>query len=108
MKLFRNYGLSIALFSLFALSWLGQLFFQWFHFISEQQAHRQPVKIDEFFNAFMSSTLENWQSEFLQLFSFVVLATYLIHKGSPQSKDSDEEVKRILKDIQKNVTKKTK
>jgi SNF2 family DNA or RNA helicase len=66
----------------------------------------QPIKVEEFINAFMSSTLENWQSEFLQLFSFVVLATYLIHKGSPQSKDSDEEVKRILKDIQKNITKK--
>lgn len=108
MKLFQNYGLSIALFSLFVLSWLGQLIFQWYHFLLEQEAHMQPVKIDEFINTFMSSTLENWQSEFLQLFSFVVLATYLIHKGSPQSKDSEEEVKKILKDIQKNVAKKTK
>jgi hypothetical protein len=33
---------------------------------------------------------ENWQSEFLQLFSFVVLAAVFIHHGSAESKDSDD------------------
>jgi hypothetical protein len=31
---------------------------------------------------FLQSTLENWQSKFLQLFSFVVLSALLIHRGS--------------------------
>ena len=39
---------------------------------------------------FGQSTLENWQSEFLQLFSFVVLSAMLIDRGSAESKDSDD------------------
>lgn len=54
----------------------------------------------------MAATLENWQSEFLQLFTFVVLATYLIHKESPQSRDGTDEMRKILKDIQKKLDKK--
>jgi hypothetical protein len=41
-------------------------------------------------SVFAQSTLENWQSEFLQLFSFVVLAALYIHKGSAESKDGEE------------------
>jgi hypothetical protein len=42
------------------------------------------------------ATFENWQSEFLQLFAFVALTTFLIHKGSPESKDSDEQMQASL------------
>lgn len=106
MKLLQNYGLSIALFLLFFFSWVGQGYFQWQEFVAEQEEHNQPVKVDEFTNVFLRATLENWQSEFLQLFTFVVLTAYLIHKGSHESKDSDDEMKRILLDIQKRLPKK--
>ena len=43
---------------------------------------------------FWESTLENWQSEFLQMFSFAVLSALFIHRGSAESKDSDEQIKR--------------
>ena len=102
-KTFKNYGLSITLFLLFIFSWAGQGYFQWNEFVSEQKEHNQSVEVKDYMNQFLSSTLENWQSEFLQLFSFVVLAAYLIHKGSPQSKDGDEEMRRILKDIQRRL-----
>jgi hypothetical protein len=46
---------------------------------------------------------ENWQSEFLQLFSFVVLASLFIHKGSAESKDSDEQVQKSLDRIEKRL-----
>jgi hypothetical protein len=52
---------------------------------------------------FGQSTLENWQSEFLQLFSFVTLAALFIHKGSAESKDSDEEVEASLRRIEENL-----
>jgi hypothetical protein len=45
------------------------------------------------------STLENWQSEFLQLFSFVVLAAAYIHRGSAESRDSEDRMEQMLKDI---------
>ena len=46
---------------------------------------------------------ENWQSEFLQLFSFVTLAALYIHKGSAESKDSDEKVEASLRRIEEHL-----
>jgi hypothetical protein len=37
---------------------------------------------------FGSATMENWQSEFLQLLAMVVLTSFLIHRGSAESKSS--------------------
>jgi hypothetical protein len=42
----------------------------------------------------MRETLENWQSEFLQLIWQVVALTYLWYIGSPQSKEKKRETKR--------------
>ena len=52
---------------------------------------------------FGQSTLENWQSEFLQLFSFVVLAALYIHKGSAESKDGDEKLEASLRRIEEHL-----
>jgi hypothetical protein len=35
------------------------------------------------------STFENWQSEFLQVFIFIVLTTFLVHRMSHESPDTD-------------------
>jgi hypothetical protein len=48
----------------------------------EQRSHGEQPELGDFFAECGQSTLENWQSEFLQLFSFVVLAAPFIHKGS--------------------------
>jgi hypothetical protein len=47
--------------------------------------------------------LENWQSEFLQLMSFVILATYFIHRGSPQSRDGSDEMAQDIKAIRQKL-----
>lgn len=53
---------------------------------------------------FAKSTLEeNWQSEFLQLFSFVVLAALYIHKGSAESKDGEENIEASLRRIEEHL-----
>ena len=106
MKIFEEYSLSIILFSLFLISWILHGMFQWQNFVSQQESHNQPVITSEFVNEFLSATFENWQSEFLQLFSFVVLAKYFIHKGSPQSRDGDDEMKAMIQDIQRQLEKK--
>jgi hypothetical protein len=72
-RLWRDYSLSITLGVLFFLSWCGQLVTEWFTWSSEQQDHQQPLQIGSFLWEFWQSTMENWQSEFLQLFTFVVL-----------------------------------
>jgi len=102
-RLWRDYNLSVVLGLLFLVTWLGQLITEWFTFASQQQDHNQPLQVGAFLWEFWQSTLENWQSEFLQLFSFVVLASLFIHKGSAESKDSDEQMQQSLDRIEKRL-----
>jgi hypothetical protein len=99
MQVFKNYGLSIVLAALFFLSWFAQGYFQWEEYLSHQEEHNAPAETADYINEFLSATFENWQSEFLQLFSFVVLATYLIHKDSPQSRDGDDRMEQKIDKI---------
>lgn len=99
---FHDHLLSLTLATLFLLSWIAQLYFQYQDEVNEAVAHgqeRPALWSGEFWSAFLASTFENWQSEFLQLFSFVVLATYLIHRDSPQSRDGDDEMAADIKAI---------
>jgi hypothetical protein len=102
----KNYSLSIVLAMLFLASWAGQGYFQWQEFQSEQEQHGQEATIEDFNSAFWQSTLENWQSEFLQLLTFVMLTSFLIHKGSHESKDSDERMEQKIDKILKVVERK--
>jgi hypothetical protein len=104
-----NYGLSIILAILFIISWIGQTVVGWNAFRSEQLAHGE---IPAWFGPsgyvwhWGEATLENWQSEFLQLLTFVVLTSIFIHKGSHESKDTDEEFRTMLQRIQKRLDEK--
>jgi hypothetical protein len=82
-----NYGLAIVLTALFLASWGAQAIFE--------------VAIgDESWVHFWASTTENWQSEFLQLLTFVVLTKTFVFKGSHESKDSaDDETSAKLDEI---------
>jgi hypothetical protein len=102
-KLWRSYNLSIVLLGLFLASWAAQAVFQWFEMANEAQAHGQASTLAEFVPAFLSATFENWQSEFLQLFTMVLLTSFLIHKGSHESKDQDEKVDQTLARIEERL-----
>ena len=102
-KIWKNFGLSIALCTLFLTTWFAHGLAQWQTYTDEQREHGQPTEVGDFTSEFLQATLENWQSEFLQLFSFVVLASLLIHKGSAESKDSDEEMQQALKRIEEKL-----
>lgn len=102
-KVWRNFGLSIGFAILFFTSWIAQGFAEWHVYVSEQQAHRQPLGIADFITHFSQSTLENWQSEFLQLYSFVVMAALFIHRGSAESKDSDDRMEQKMDKIREQV-----
>ena len=51
------------------------------------------VSVSQYFKSghFISSTFENWESEFLQMALFVILTKILRQKGSSESKKPDEE-----------------
>jgi hypothetical protein len=72
-------------------------------YTDDQREHGESVEAGDFFTTFAQSTLENWQSEFLQLFSFVVLAALFIHKGSAESKDTDEKLEASLRRIEERL-----
>jgi lysylphosphatidylglycerol synthetase-like protein (DUF2156 family) len=99
----RKYSLSIVLFLLFFLSWVAQFGFQVAEFSHQAAEHGQEFSWNEFWPQFGKSTMENWQSEFLQLFTFVVLTALLMHRGSPESKDSDEKMEAALDRIEKQL-----
>ncbi len=93
--LLRDYGLAVVLALLFIVSWLIQSVTGWVNFVAEQQSHGETAQLfgdSGYFWHWMEGTFENWQSEFLQLFTMVVLTAFLIHKGSSESKDSDDEM----------------
>ena len=102
-KVVANFGLSLAFCGLFLLTWVAQGVAEWGTYAQEQREHGEPAVVSDYLVEFGQSTLENWQSEFLQLFSFVVLSAVLIHKGSAESKDSDEEMQASLKRIEKRL-----
>ncbi len=102
-SVWREFGLGLILMILFFLTWIGQGVAQWQTYTDEQSEHGEPTELGDFISDFGQSTLENWQSEFLQLFSFVVLAAMYIHKGSAESKDSDENMEASLRRIEEHL-----
>jgi branched-subunit amino acid ABC-type transport system permease component len=102
-RIWANFGLSLAFCALFLVTWIAHGIAEWGVYVQNQREHGEPTEVSEYVVQFGQSTLENWQSEFLQLFSFVVFAAVLIHKGSAESKDGDEEMRAALRRIEKRL-----
>ena len=95
MKSFlRDNGLTIALMVLFLVSLVGQMFSGLGAENQDRQDHGQAlIGLAEFLRGgqFLSTLFENWESEFLQMFAYVMLTAYLFQRGSPESKDPDSD-----------------
>lgn len=65
--LWSRYGFLWVTGILFVGSLLGHWTLAWFAYVNEQEAHRMPVSVAEYAVQAGRDTLENWQSEFLQL-----------------------------------------
>ena len=105
-RFFRDYGLGIVLAGMFLVSWVLQSLTGWVEFAAEQEAHGQAATLfggSGYFWPWMQATFENWQSEFLQLFTMAVLTAFLIHRGSTESKDSEEEIMLQLSAIREDL-----
>jgi hypothetical protein len=105
-RIWRDYSLGVVLFGLFAVSWAVQTWTGWREFVSEQRTNGEAAHWlgpDGYIWAWAQATFENWQSEFLQLFAMVALTSFLLFKGSPESRDSDDETKAMLEHIQRQL-----
>lgn len=89
-RLLRENGLSLVLFGLFFAAFiLGQSLFGWNEYNNDLEEHGQPiVSLSQYLVSghFLEATMENWESEFLQMGVYVVLTAFLYQKGSAESK----------------------
>ena len=102
-RIWREYGLSITLIGLFLVSWALQTWMGWQDFVAEQLAHGEvamPFGDGGYFWRWGEATFENWQSEFLQVFVFIVLTTFLVHRKSHESPDTDYDTEASLRRIE--------
>ena len=92
-RFWRDNGLSIVLLTLFVVSLIGQSLAGFRHHNEEQLDHgEQPLSYAEYLasSSFLEATMENWESEFLQLGTYVFLTAFLFQRGSAESKDPDK------------------
>ena len=92
-RIFRENGLSIVLVLLFVVFWIAQSVSGYREHNNEQREHGQPeVRYGEYLRGahFWEATTENWESEFFQMFGYVMLTAMLYQKGSSESKDPNE------------------
>jgi hypothetical protein len=92
-RVLRENGLSLVLVTLFLLFWAGQSLVGHREYNNDQQEHRQPeVSYGSYLRSahFWEATAENWESEFFQMFGYVILTAVLYQKGSSESKKLDE------------------
>jgi len=94
-----RYGYLWVTLVLFLGSLVGHWFFAWFAFVAEQQTHGEPAEAARYFIEVSRDTLENWQSEFLQLIWQVAGLSFLFYVGSPQSKEGDDRREEKLDSI---------
>lgn len=82
-------GLSVAFLVIFVIALAGQSFAGWAAGNDDLRQHgRTAVGYLEFVSssAFLVDVAENWQSEFLQFFLFILATIWLIQRGSSESK----------------------
>jgi hypothetical protein len=81
---------------LFLVSLIGHWVFGWYAYASEQREHLQSPELNGYLIEMMRDTLENWQSEFLQLIWQVAALAFLYYAGSPASRGDDERIEAKL------------
>lgn len=89
----RDNGLTLTLLALFGVSLIGQALTGWSVENHARADHAQsPLAFTIYLTSgeFLSALFENWESEFLQMWAFVMLTAYLFQRGSPESRDPDK------------------
>lgn len=92
-RFWRDNGLSMVLFALFITFWVGQALTGWRDEVDERKAHGvAPPTLVQYLGSgsFVEATTENWESEFLQMFAYVLFTVFLYQRGSAESKSPDE------------------
>ena len=92
-KWVRDRGLLLANAALFVVFFLGMVLSGWQVYDHQMvQDGMGPASLTMYLTSgdFVEATFENWESEFLQMASYVALTAFLVQRGSLESKDPDE------------------
>src|ERR687889_471488 len=103
MHIGKKYGYLWITMILFLGSISAHWIFAWFSYIDEQKDVNKPIEFSGYLNQTMRDTMENWQSEFLQLIWQVGGLSFLWYIGSPQSKEEEERNQEMLQWIVKKL-----
>jgi Domain of unknown function (DUF6766) len=92
-RFIRDHSLSLFFLVIFLAALVGQAIAGHILHNEEAMAHKEEtislwryIRSSDFGNAVM----ENWQSEYLQFMLFMLATVWLIHRGSPESKEPEE------------------
>jgi hypothetical protein len=102
-RLWRDYSLSIVVGALFLVTFVLHGVFGWWQYSADQKQNGSDPTVwgpDGYVVYFGEWTFQNWQSEFLEVYLLIVLTASLVHKGSHESKDGEEEIKAKLSRIE--------
>ena len=104
-RFLRDNALSLTMFGFFLVFWVAQSITGWHAANADNREHHQPLeRYPEYLTTghFVEATAENWESEFLQMSGYVFLTSFLLQRGSPESKpfegDATDEDPRQARD----------
>jgi hypothetical protein len=92
-RFLRENALGLVFGVLFLLALIGQAFAGLADFNQEQLATGlEPISLGRYLTSasFATDVAENWQSEYLQFFLYLLLTVWLVQRGSPESKPLDQ------------------
>jgi hypothetical protein len=93
MRRLRDHSLSLVFLGLFLAALVGQAIAGHAEYNNQQIAHMgETVSLWRYVvsSEFGQAVMENWQSEYLQFTTFILLTVWLVQKGSPESKKTDQ------------------
>lgn len=102
-SVWSRYSYTWVTLALFLVALVGQWVFGWYEYVEQQQEHNQAIEVAAYVTQLMRGTLENWQSEFLQLVWQVAGLSFLYHVGSTQSRESEDRMEAKIDELLRAV-----
>jgi hypothetical protein len=105
-QLWANYSLTIVLLIMTIVTLALHAWFGWLQYVADQTSHGETPTLwgdSGYWIYFGEWTFQNWQSEFVQTLILIVLTAYFVHRGSADSKDSQEEMQATLDRIERRL-----
>jgi hypothetical protein len=94
-----SFALGIIVCTLFFVVWVAHALVEWQKYAQDQREHHASPSAGGFVVQFGEATLQNWQSEFLEEFGLIVLTAAYLHRGSAESRDSEERIEQKLDEV---------